>query len=498
MKNLIFKKPSWGFFVILLSVIYTFFMTRHTIALHNQYMQMIDFSAYDQVVWSLSKRLSFESSICGSIMNFWNTIKAESASAAPAINASYNALGIHFIPSIFVTNSLPNLMYDSPNTTYFMQTLAFSSSAVMLFYILVYRSVSPWIAAALSFSFLIHPANVGANVNAFHPVVMSLPFIFILFHLGTRGKSKLYWLLFLFVGFFQENLWITLSAFTLIFLQHRKWKFAAANLLVGLTFLVMTTQVFIPFFNADHVCPYCSVYGSPLGGSMGQIIKNAILKPEVTWGLVSRPEVLQWLNQLLRPTFYLVIFNPSLLLIAIAGVVPNILSTNSAMHIMWGQYSALAMPFIYIGAGLGFGFLQRKLKFFKYSWFWSLVLVWSSMSAAKDWAVSNTTKLDVIFTTSPQNFANPEMLKAYDFVKAQIPPEASVSATELFLNSVGRRPSAFLFPVGSLKADFVIVEKANLTISKENYSRGIKDLAASNLYELKADDNHVQLWVRKK
>jgi uncharacterized membrane protein len=463
-------------------------------------MQMGDFAAYDQVVWSLSELFSFKSSICGSIMNAWTTIGAKSAEAVPPLNLNYNALGIHFIPSLFFTNAIANFIYNSPYTTYLMQTLAFSISSVLLFYVLVGQKVSPWIATALAISFLIHPANIGANVNAFHPVTMAIPFLIILYYFAITSKIKSYWLLFFFIGFIQENLWITLTAFTLIFLFQKKWKRAAANLAIGLLFLILTTQFFIPYFNPEHTCPYCSIYGSPLGGSMAEIIKNIILKPGTAWSLLIRSEVMEWLNQLFKPTLYLVLLNPIAFLIAIAGIVPNILSTNKAMHIMWGQYNALAMPFLYLGAGLGFNLLQSKMRFkvLRYSWLWAFVILWVSIGAAKDWAVSSTTQMENIFTFNQPVYVNPDMKKSYDEVKERIPVDASVSATELFLNTINRRRLAFLFPVGFLEADYVVIEKSNLTIPKENYQPRMNDVRSSGKYDLAVDDAHIQLWIKKK
>lgn len=487
----------WNLLTVLFATIYTIFMSRQTISMHKQFMQLADFAAYDQVVWSLSQHFSYESSICGSIMNLWKTINATSPDGIPAVAESYSVLGIHFIPSVFFTNALPNMLFNSPYTTYVVHTLAFATTAVLLFYILAKQAVSLPVAFVLAISFLIHPANMGANVNAFHPVIMALPFLLCLYWAIIAGRMKTYWVLFFFTGFIQENLWLTLTAFSLVFAFRKKWTYAGLNLIVGIGLLVVTTQIFIPFFNHDHTCPYCGIYGSPLGTTMGEIVKNGILKPLETWALLVRPEILKWLNQLFHPVIYLTIFNPVSLILALVGVAPSVLSTNGAMHLMWGQYNALAMPFIYLGAGLGFSFLQRKLKFFRWHWLWAFIILWISIGDSKSWSYSGPTSIQDVFSLTPRVYADPALVSSYQKTLALIPENATTSATEYFLNSLSRRTHAYFFPVGYLEAEYVVIEKQTLTVPKEKLAPRIEELIQSNKYSLIVDDNFIQLWRKK-
>lgn len=482
--------------VLLMCVFYVYFLTRNSASLNEQNLQFGDFAAYDQVIYNLSTQGSFTSSVCSSVMNFWNTIGAKTVEEVPPVDKNNSVLGIHFIPALYITNALADKIISSPNTTYFMQSLAIGLTALFLYLIFMTYNLNPWSGFILSFSFLIHPATLGANINAFHPVIMALPFLTLAYFCIIKNYMKSFWILFVFCGLIQENLAITMGAFSLIFLIRKDYKNFKISIGVSLFFLILTTKLMIPFFNPKKICPYCAIYGSPLGYSMGDIIKNSFLKPHILMQQLFRPEVLTWFHQLLLPLIFLPLLSPILFLIAIAGLVPNLLSSNKAMLVMWGQYNALAMPFFYIGAGIILSKIYTKFKLIRVSSILTILILFASAYASYKMSVNPYTNPLNIFSLNQKIYLDEKTLSSYNKAVALIPKEASVSSTESILNRLNRRAEAFIFPVGHLYSDYLIIQKTNLTIDFKLMQPRIDEVISSEKYENILDDEYITVYKK--
>lgn len=468
--------------MLTVAVSYVFMMSRYVIEMNNQYAQQGDLPAYDHVIYMLGKGPAFSSTLCGSVMEFAKTVA--NVKPYPTVPDNFSSLGIHFIPGLAYTVYPFEVLFPGVNTTLVVQTLAFALTAVLLFGLFLKWNLQPLLAVSLASAYLLHPANLGANVNAFHPVIMALPLLMAMVLAFEARSWVLYFVFLVAAGFIQENVSITLLAMTLLFVIRKEWKLGALNAGLSFAFFVLTTKVGIPHFNMNQTCPYCAIYGSPMGGSMEDIIKNSLFHPTMLVSTLFRPEIRSWVASLMQTIIWLPTLSPTFLLIAAAGVAPSFLTTNHAMHILWGQYNALAIPFLFIGAALGIlriqkwmgekPVLKRSLVPLGIALFVGLPCY--TFKKGESMASFPWSKPSYIFNSNFPSFNPPDLIASIDEITKSVPAEGSLSAPDSMLGKLHRRPKVYFFPVHHVLADYVIVPAKDWYMKPEEIVRLVSEM----------------------
>lgn len=477
--------------------LYLILIGTYTTKLYLTYQLGGDFAAYDNTIYRATQGDGFRSSVGASVMQYWPTVSTKKA-PYPEISSKDSMFGIHFIPTLWLTNVLPSLIFNSPVTTLWMQTFFVALAGLLISVFALQVGVPGGLACGLGVSFLIHPATLGANVNDFHPILMAVPFLLGMLIALNSKKYALFWILAVLACGVQENAPISVAAISLVLFSQRRWFFALALIVISLGYFLAVTQYVIPSYNPSGVLAYGGIYGSPLGGDMGQIVKNGLTHPVLLLKVLLTKEHFQWFALLLTPVLFLSLASPIYFLVALAGVAPNLLSTNKAMKIMWGQYNCLALPFFYVGAAatlvMIFRWVTPTIKQRLAPFLTILILVISFVWSAKKYAMAQSSFRSVFL---PWNYPdlNSDKRKSYDKVAAMIPKDASVSAPESLLTHIHRRKQAYIYPVSFWTVDFAILDKKGTFLvgkEQEQFNQELKKLRYTVAYE----DDFLMVWKR--
>jgi uncharacterized membrane protein len=476
-------------------LIYIGLVGSHVTKLYRAYDLGGDLAAYDNAIYHATKGEGFRSTVGASVLKYWTTVTT-SDPPYPEIPAADNIFGIHFIPTLWVTNVLPSLVFKSTLTTLWMQTVFVALTGFLIAYYSILLGLVPVAALVLASSFLLHPATLGAVINDFHPILMATPFLVGLLIASHSRRWGWFWLCAILACGVQENAPISVAALALVLLVERRWKLALGLVAFAAAYFVCVTQYAIPSYNPGGVMPYGGVYGSPLGGSMGEIVKTGLLNPGLLLQTLFTTEHSRWFYLLLAPTLFLVLASPAHFIAGVAGLAPNLLSNNKAMKIMWGQYNALALPLFYTGAAASLVWILRKIPSVRRVFVLGVILLGVAAVSTR-WSYRKNTfnhsSARVIFFSWLRPFAKTPRTESYDKVAALVGPHASLSAPEALLTHLHRRDVAYIYPVSFWTVEYAILDKNSGYLNEEQRKRFDSELQTRG-YSIVYEDEWLRVW----
>ena len=132
-----------------------------------------------------------------------------------------------------------------------------------------------------------------------------------------------------------------------LILFEKKRMYGAIAILLGLSWFVIATQLIIPAFSGTE--PAAVSRYSYLGGSIGEIAKNILFKPNLVLGKIFSGDTLEYLAFLILPLAWgLSPRKLAPLISVIPMLLMNILSTASTQRNLVHQYSLPILPFLFI------------------------------------------------------------------------------------------------------------------------------------------------------
>lgn len=503
--NINLKKKLPFFLFLIFCIYYTVVLTNYSWHRLNIFEQEGDLAAYDNAIYNTAQGKIMQSTVTASVYNFW---PIASGLRKPDLDKTeFSMFGIHFIPTIALTNSLPYLIYPSAKTTLLMQVLAIALSAYLIFYFLYLNQINVFLSLGAAVAYLLHPATIGALANAYHPVLMAPVFLMAMLVCYKLKYWKTYILMAILACGVQENVILSVFAMSILFLLDKKYKSSAIHLVTSFIIFIFVTKYAIPYFNPDGALPYGNAYGSPLGDSMSDIVINGLTKPALLFQTFFTQEKIAWLLMLGATFIFLPLLSPIYLFIAVIGIGPNLVSNNKAMLLMWGQYNALAMPFLAVAAAFGFKnllFVLNKLKFLKsyklqMAWAYPIVGLAFILGAIHYWkkasiAVPGINPDRILKGDWTEEFYSPRYVQ-FKEIADRIDKNLCLSAPDEFLSQLHQRELSFIFPVHFNKCEQFIVQKAHPYIPKERIAQFLQ-IAQTAGYKMEYENDLFQLYKK--
>ncbi|TVQ10573.1 MAG: DUF2079 domain-containing protein [Leptolyngbya sp. DLM2.Bin27] len=213
-------------------------------------------------------------------------------------------------------------------------------------------------------AYLLYPLVFNINLFDFHPEVMAVPLIFAAV-LAARGERPLGFAiattLILGCRASLSLLLITMGLWLVIF-ECRRW-YGVYAIAIGSTWFLIVTQLLIPFFKPDghHALSH---YGS-LGSSLGEVMRNALLRPDLLMQQLFTLANLEYLVLLLVPLIWGLSWRHLTPLVGSASILGlNLLSDSAALKNIVFQYSLPILPFLLLAViaaqVAGAGWLRRR------------------------------------------------------------------------------------------------------------------------------------------
>jgi uncharacterized membrane protein len=416
-------------------------------------------------------------------------------------------LAVHVEP-ILLLLSLLYLLYAGPETLLIFQTLALALGALVVF-VLARRALPRWplVGVALVVTYLASPMVIGENIFDFHPVTLATPLLLAAV-LAMQARRYVWFAVAAFLAAMcKEDIGFTVALLGLYiaFGQQRRW-FGLTTAGLAIAWSLLCFLVILPanLHNAQVGNNFWQRY-TELGSTPGEAMLHLITQPWLFFTVILTLPKLGYIGNLLMTAGFLGLLAPLALLPALPELAINILSNQPEQYTGVYHYNAVLAAFLLVAATLGCAKLARHWEQDRLGWAalsrsgrirallgkrfpWRRVPRWGwglALRLGAGWAwmvrrVSPRVALSVLVLLLLLVAAR-NLLAAEPFLQqfwpplsvgsreasinrllAQIPPDASVSASETLDPHLGHRSGLYLFPdlgSGASPAQYIVIDE---------------------------------------
>ena len=474
------------------------------------YMNAWDFAIYHQAVWLLSHGQELFLSTRG-----------------------YHLLE-HHLSWVLWPIAWVYRLHQDPVTLAWVQSGCTALAAVPVFLLAreVYRRDAVavvWVALVLW-----NPGQTHALTYEFHPTALCLPavcWLLYFLHRRTWWPAAIALVALLAI---QEETALAVIFLGLGLLASGERRSGGVLLLVGVGYAALAYGVIIPHFSQSHEAYYLPLFDK-LGSSAGEVAWSPILHPGRFWAALTTPGNGRYLLQLLAPVGALCLLKPAWSLAALPLVVLNMCCSFAAARMVLFHYDAVITAFLLPAAIAGGGWLVPWLE--QHGVRRSLATWTPPTLAVLGTVVLPILGPDTFVRPTAYPFAASRQIASFgrehpwaaecDALLANIPPEASVSSSDILLPKLSGREQAWWFPdpfhppppwgdVGgdpaSLQAledqvtaalrassvEYLVLEATpSNPLSREQYPTLLRAVARSGVYESAGEAPGITLYRRR-
>jgi uncharacterized membrane protein len=294
---------------------------RHSLLQSN----LFDLGIFDQALYLLSRGLPPHSTTMG-----------------------FHILGDHAALILYPLSGL-YAIFPHVGWLFLVQALSLSLAAIPIHRIALHIGLSrPW-ARTFALSTLLYPSLFNTNLFDFHPEVIALPAILWACWAALAGRSVPLIIAVLIAMSCKEVVSLTVLAMGAWLWLIGKKSHGALLAGMGATWFVFSTRFLIPAFSGNGPAalgryPY-------LGSTMEEMVRNAVLHPELILARIFSSEAL---------AYYLLLLAPLLIALhakewkaaipALPMLLLNVLAVNATQRDLIHQYTLLIFPFLVIMA----------------------------------------------------------------------------------------------------------------------------------------------------
>lgn len=464
---------------------------------------------------TLHRHFTFYSSYDQGIFNqvFWNSIRGNwfqsTLSSQLSTNAihggevpdvAYRRLGQHFTPALLLWLPIYYL-FPYPATLTVLQVIFVTAAGLVLF-ALARVYLEPAIASLITVSFYGANAILGPTWGNFHDISQIPLFVFSLLLAMEKRSWRLFAILAVCVLAVREDSGITLFGIGVYLILSRRYPRIGLLVCLGSLLYVLTlTNLIMPLFSDDisqrFMIENFGQYAEGDRASTLEIMINMITNPGLVISEIFTPLgatfkylLGQWLPLALIP-----VVAPGAWMISLFPLLKLFLSQGDLVLSISIRYAMSVTPGLFYGSilwwrGQGFGNFNksiadckpRKLRP-KFRRFWifciclsTLFTITSNPSDTLYFLIPTAIKPWVL-VSAPQQWQHTEKIEA---LLAQIPPDASVSATTSIIPHLSGRREVIRLPGLHLQNDRASIERVDYIIAdlwhNEQYQAVLTDL----------------------
>jgi len=254
-------------------------------------------------------------------------------------------------------------LFQTPLTLLFLQSIFLGLAAYPL-YLLARRRLKSAFSLAIAVAYLLYPSVGYMNLFETHFDIYEIFFLFFALYYFEKENFKRFLVFIILAMSCKENVSLAvtmLGIYALIRKRPKKW--VLTPLLAGASWFLLSVKLIIPHFAKDAGLYQggfiFSHYYKHLGGNFLEMVKTIILHPVGTALFVFSPPKIIYILQLFMPAGFLGLLSPLALLPAAPIFAQNLLSSAPNHSLIYYQYTALLIPFIFFSVIQGFSRLLR-------------------------------------------------------------------------------------------------------------------------------------------
>ncbi|TAM39973.1 DUF2079 domain-containing protein [bacterium] len=314
------------------------------------YLSFLKFQSFNYTDWDLA----------GDAVVFWNSVHGKFLYYSFLEQIIF---GAHLYLIIFLILPIYALL-QTPLTLLFLQSIFLGLAAYPL-YLLARSRLKPAFSLAIAIAYLLYPSVGYMNLFETHFDIYEIFFLFFALYYFEKENFRRFLVFIILTLLCKENASLAVSMlgiYALIRKRPKKW--VLFPLLTGVAWFLLSVKLIIPHFAKDAQLYQggfiFSSYYKHLGGNMLEMAKTIILHPVSTALFAFTPRKIAYIFQLFVPGGFLGLFSPLALLPTIPVFMQNLLSAAYNHSLIYYQYVALLIPFIF------FSVIQSLAKLLRY------------------------------------------------------------------------------------------------------------------------------------
>ena len=383
-----------------------------------------DLGIKDQVIWNTSQGRWFASSV--EVTHY---------------------LGDH-IQLIFLPLALLYRLWPDVRLLLVLQAVGLAVGVFPIYWLVFRRLENRFVALAFSLFYLCYPALGFINRFDFHAVSFSIP-LFLLAYWSLEKQAPLLTTFFLLLALScREEVGLTVGMFGLYaLLIRREQKWGGVWAFTGFAWSLIALFVIIPAFRGA-ASDTLSRYGW-LGDSPAIMLRTLLTRPGfvIQHQFIDAPFRWQFLLRLLLPLAFLPLLSPGILAIGLFSLAYNLLSEAPPQSSIYFQYISPVIPFLFLAAVEGMGWLDRRLRSSpaRRRWHGAFVLilaVGTCSALALDNPLSKSIRQPYFEIYAWEQMSD---RRAFDQVAQYVPPGASLSTMMAYGPHMSHRQQLYLF-----------------------------------------------------
>jgi len=440
------------FLVIFFSIIYAFYLSLLTIRRFLSFNAGFgDLTFFHNLVWNSSR---------GRFL-------------ATQIHPSGYHMPDHFDPILILVSGF-YWIYSSPITILILQSIVIGASGLLIFLIGKRIIKSNFLAFALSFSFLVHPATHGMNTFDFHSYTLSVFAILLSLYLLERKNviGSIIAIALLLIS--REDIPIigaTIGLFLIV--SERKWRSGLAVLLASAVYFFIALKIISHFGRAQGEIIYSDMIAGK-GGGFISVIMTSIINPIYTCKVIFTKEKFLFFLQMSIPVLFLFFKCRWGAILFCYPIIIHLLSSNSYVqaHAIDRHYVAPTLAIIYYTSILGLkNILDASNKKRELTLLFGILIILASFMMTfcyGSFPLKYNPFDKYLMTQSKREFRD---------LITKIPEEKSISAQSALSPLVGSRKRIHRFPNEIDKVDFILIDISGIIYPYKNYSEFLLKVA---------------------
>ncbi|OKH11490.1 hypothetical protein NIES592_21590 [Fischerella major NIES-592] len=451
--------------VLLLAGIFFFLCLLFTLHRYYTFYASFDQGIFNQVFWNNLHGRFFQSSLSSSLST--NVVHA---GEVPTVY--YHRLGQHFTPALLLWLPIYAL-FPSPATLTVLQVILITAAGLVL-YVLARQYLQPPLAVMITASFYGANAVIGPTLSNFHDICQIPLFVFTLLLAMEKRWWWLFWLLAVLILAVREDAGIGLFGVGVYMILSKRFPRAGvAVCILSFGYILVLTNLIMPLFSKDISQRFMlERFGQYADGEEASTI-------EIIWGMISNPlrllvELFTPLDRTIKyllgqwlPLAFVPAVAPGSWMIASFPLLKLLLGKGESVLSITIRYALTVVPGLFYGSILWWSQRQQKFKpAFRRLWIGciclSLFFTFTSNPNRTFYFVIPDSVKPLVYVSLPQQWQHVSQMRP---LLAQIPPDASVSATTYIVPHLSSRREILRLPALELRNDAQKVIKVDYAIA---------------------------------
>ncbi|PMB23951.1 hypothetical protein CEN47_18225, partial [Fischerella thermalis CCMEE 5319] len=424
-----------------------------------------DQGIFNQVFWNNMHGRFFQSSLSSSLST--NVVHA---GEVPTVY--YHRLGQHFTPALLLWLPIYAL-FPSPATLTVLQVTLITAAGLVL-YVLARQYLQPPLAVMITASFYGANAVIGPTLSNFHDICQIPLFVFTLLLAMEKRWWWLFWLLAVLILAVREDAGIGLFGVGVYMILSKRFPRAGvAVCILSFGYILVLTNLIMPLFSKDISQRFMlERFGQYADGEEASTI-------EIIWGMISNPlrllvelftppdRTIKYLLGQWLPLAFVPAVAPGSWMIAGFPLLKLLLGKGESVLSITIRYALTVVPGLFYGSILWWSQRQQKFKpAFRRLWIGciclSLFFTFTSNPNRTFYFVIPDSIKPLVYVSLPQQWQHVNQMRP---LLAQIPPDASVSATTYIVPHLSSRREILRLPALELRNDAQEVIKVDYAIA---------------------------------